>query len=45
MKECPGSLDKAPGCPSLAVRGPQENRRRVGLFNKRGLGEWRGDPE
>lgn len=40
----PGSLDKGPGCPSLAVRGPQENRRRVGPFYKRGLGEWRGGP-
>lgn len=30
----PGSLDKAPGCPSLAVRRPQENRRRVGPFYK-----------
>lgn len=29
-----GSLDKGPGCPSLAVRGPQENRRRVGPFYK-----------
>ena len=39
MKECPGFLDKGPGCPSLAVRGPQENRRRAG---PQGLGEWKG---
>lgn len=35
-----GSLDKGPACPSLAVRGPQENRRRLGPFYKRGLEEW-----
>lgn len=41
-----GCLDKAPGCPSLAVIGPQENRRRVGPFYEtrsgRMGGVWRG---
>lgn len=36
-----GSWDKGPACPSLAVRGPQENRGRLGPFYKRGLEEWR----
>lgn len=40
-----GFLDKAPGCSSIAVRGPQENRRRVGPFYKTRSGRMEGEPE
>lgn len=34
MKRMLSFLEKAPGCPSVAVQEPQENKRRVGPFYK-----------